>query len=55
MCFQKSTWIDAEVMMELARDFVVHTRAKHSGVWKLIRCDNFNAHAANKVKQIFWG
>ena len=38
--------------MELARDFVAHTTAKHGDAWKLMHCNNLSAHVANKIKQM---
>ena len=54
-CFQKSAMANAEVVMELARDFIAHKSAKHSDACKLMHYDNLSAHVDNKTQQSFLG
>ena len=53
MCFQKNAWVDSEVAINLAKDFVQRTRIKHGDFWVLLNLDNRSAHCNAEVKRIY--
>ena len=54
MLFQINAWVDTEVMVQIAKDFVEHVRRVHGDLWVLLFCDNLNAHLNPEVKRIFY-
>lgn len=53
MHFQKNAWVDAETMVNIAKEFAEHVRKKHNGLWVLLHCDNLSAQVSDIVKAIF--
>jgi hypothetical protein len=53
MYFQKSAWMDREVMKESASRFCKHVAEKHHGKKVLLTCDNLDAQVCDEVKEIF--
>ena len=51
--FQKSVWVHTVVAEEIAVEFVQHKKEKGGDKWVVLSLDNFSAHVAESVKNIF--
>ena len=49
MHFQKNALVDTVTMIELEKEFILHTKDRHNGLCCLLLCNNLNAHIVDEV------
>ena len=54
MHFQKNAWVDSEVAIALAKDFVQRVRSNHGDFWVSFHSDNLRVHCNAEVKCVCW-
>ena len=53
MCWQNKSWVDREVILEIARTFEEFKREKHENDDVLLFADNLDAHCHLSILEMF--